>query len=292
MREHRSCASREGALLTTLDPVASKAPRRSESTRVSEFDDRRIEAAAQEWKRVLDDARRADPAALRILLCEFEDGPLPEHRTRVIQITASSLESVQTLHALLWSDSLSGSDLNLHDYRISRNDFDLLKGRYLDIFELAYHSLVFTARVANVARRGCAARHANGYNASLRQALGYSRPLEREHWLIDFPIASQLYARLKRATRNDISHGRLRCDYQRGELVYRDGRRGTCVEFLVDYLHAVRLTHYLIDVLVGLGLTTREICDGSLTAGKPLVAGACRRSLAVALRGSKVRSLD
>lgn len=210
------------------------------------------QAAADEWATILTDAAQADPEAFSRLLYEFEDGPLPEHRTRVIDTTHRALTSVEPLITAFWAEALSARGIDLRDYRVQQDDFDQLKSRYLDIFELAFHSLVFMARVANIAHRGYAARHANGYRASLRQALEHTRTLEREQWLIDFPAASQLYERLKRATRNDISHGRLRYDHKHGELVYGNGHRDSYLEFLIDYLHAVRLTHYLADVLMGL----------------------------------------
>jgi hypothetical protein len=219
------------------------------------------QAAADEWATILSDAAQAGPEAFSWLLCEFEDGPLPEHRTRVIETTHRALESAEPLMIVLQAEALTSRSQGLLDYRITRTDFDLLKSRYVDIFELAFQSLVFTARVANIARRGWAQRHANGYRASLRQALGYSRTLEREQWLVDFPLAARLYGRLKRATRNDISHGRLRYDYKRGELVYGDGHRDSYLEFLIDYLHAVRLTHYLVDVLVGFWRASQSLCQ-------------------------------
>jgi hypothetical protein len=160
----------------------------------------------------------------------------------------------------LWAEALSARGIDLRAYRVQRDDFDRFKSRYLDIFELAFRSLVFMARVANVARRGCAGRHVNGYRASLRQALEHSRTLEREQWLVDFPAAALLYAPLKRATRNDISHGRLRHDHKHGELVHGDGHRDSYLEFLIDYLHAVQLTHHQLDILTGLRQANQEFC--------------------------------
>jgi hypothetical protein len=234
------------------------------------------QAAAHEWATTLHNAARVNPEAFSSLLCEFQDGPLPEHRTRVLETARGALDPVEALFPALWAEALAHNGQNLRDYRITRNDFDVLKSRYLDIFELAFHSLVFMARVANLAHRGCAARHVNGYRASLRQAYGYSRTRDREPWLVDFPAASRLYGRLKRDTRNDISHGRLRYDYKSGEVVYRDGRRDSYLAFLIDHLQAVRLTHYLVEVQLGLWLATQEAGDGSLSAGSAMTT--CTRA--------------
>jgi hypothetical protein len=215
-------------------------------------------AGIREWIGSLNDARRADPVALRSLLSEFEDGPLPEHRTQVIHTALSTLDFVEPLICGLWAEALSDRGIDLRAYRVQRDDFDLLKSRYVDIFELAFRSLVFMARVVNIARRGNPRAHADGYRASLRQAMGQTSARDREQWLLEFPLATQLYGRLERATRNDISHGYLRHDPRSGEVVYRDGVRESYLRFLIDYLCAVRLTHYLVDVLVELRLATHE----------------------------------
>jgi hypothetical protein len=261
MREHRSCASREGATFATVDLVAAEHSRRPDSTKVLESVDRQIQAATQEWTGMLDDARRADPEALRALLCELEDGPLPEHRTQVIEASLSCLESMDTLRSTLLAQRSTNHSLESCEHRIARNDFDALKARYLDIFELAFQSVVFVARVANIVLRGNAGWHACGYHASLRQALWHSKTRDREHWLIEFPAANQLYGRLRRATRNDIGHGRLHYDHRRGQILYGNGRRGSYLEFLVDYLNAVRLTQYLINVIIGLRRTAGALED-------------------------------
>jgi hypothetical protein len=200
---------------------------------------------------ILDDAHRTDPGAMRDLLRELQSGLLYEHRAQLTKSALGALKSADALVGALWAEALLRRGEDLRDYRIMRDDFDLLKGRYLDIFELAFHSLALTARVANIARRGDAAWHADGYRASLRQALEHTRAHQRERWLMDFPVASRLYGPLKRARRNDISHGRLRYDIDRGELVHRDGRSESYLHFLIDCLQATRLTHYLIGVLLG-----------------------------------------
>jgi hypothetical protein len=236
------------------------------------------EAARREWTAVLGQARCVDPVALEMLLCECEEGPLPEHRARVIEIALGALDSVEVLVSALWAEALASNGHDLSEYRVLSNDIDLLKSRYLDVFELAFHSLVFMARVANIARRGDSRAHTDGYSASLTQALDHSKTRDRERWLIDFPGAARLYRRLKRATRNDISHGRLRYDYRHGQLIYSDARRDSYLGFLIDYLHAVRLTHHMIDVIIGLGLAYSEVagrtCANGALAGGALSAGA------------------
>jgi hypothetical protein len=204
--------------------------------------------AAEEWAQTLGDARSADEAALKALFAELQAGPLGEHRARVVDTALAVLGDIQALLPPMWAERMGGR-VTLNEYRVMRDDFDTLKSRYQDIFELGSRTLAFTGRVANIARRGDVRVHADGIGRSFNKALNKTTANNREPWLADFPKAKRLYDAMKRHTRNDIGHRLVRYDFERGSLVYDDGPDENYLHFLVDYLHAVRLSHYLLDVI-------------------------------------------
>lgn len=209
-------------------------------------------AAAVESARMVEDTRLADGPALTQLLTDLEKGPLPEHRKRVLDTALAALEDVEALLPAMWAERIEGV-AELNDYRVMRDDFDSLKSRYVDVFELGSRSLAFMARVANIAIRGDVRLHSDGVGRSLKKAVDGTPAKEREAWLDDFPNAKRLYDAIKRHTRNDIGHRLVRYDFESGSLVYEDGTNENYLLFLVDYLHAVGLTHYLLDVVFALG---------------------------------------
>ena len=149
----------------------------------------------------------------------------------------------------MWAEAMAGK-VGLDDYRVMRDDFDLIKIRYQDIFGVGSRSLAVVSRFANIARRGDVRQHADGIGRSLKKAVNGTRAIDREPWLVDFPEATQLYLAVERNTRNDIGHTLVRYDFERGLLVYDDGATENYIEFLVDYLNAVRLTRYLVEVVL------------------------------------------
>ena len=132
------------------------------------------------------------------------------------------------------------------------DDFDALKARYQDIYELGSRSLAFTSRVANIKARGDASIYSDGTTRTFNKALNKTTSFKREPWLADFPVADELYSAMKRGMRNDIGHMLVKYDVESGYLMFEDARRENYLSFLVDYLNAVRLVHYLLDVCEGL----------------------------------------
>jgi hypothetical protein len=130
--------------------------------------------------------------------------------------------------------------------RVMRDDFDVIKSRYQDVFELASRNLAVVAAFANIARRGDVRQFADGEARSLNAALK-ERAFVRERWLADLPAANLLFDAMSRRTRNDIGHSLVRYDFGSGALVYDDGPGETYLEFIVDYLSAARLSRYLAD---------------------------------------------
>lgn len=207
-----------------------------------------FEAAQAEKSATFERAVTGNAPALVDLLLEFKSEALPEHTRRVVDTALTVLGDAEPLISALCAEQLEGT-AGLMDYRVMRDDFDMLKARYQDVFELGSRSLVLMARVANVADRGDARLHVDGRNLTLKQALRL-RAFDREAWLADFPSAKRMYDSVSRHTRNEIGHRAVRYDFDAGELVYDDGVRENYLLFLVDYLNAVRLCHYLLEVVL------------------------------------------
>jgi hypothetical protein len=172
---------------------------------------------------------------------------LPEHRKRVFDTALAVLGDSAALEPAMWADRIDDIG-KVGEFQVMRDDFDLLKVRYQDMFELGSRSLALMSRAANIARRGDVSRHADGRTRSLKDALDHTTANHRESWLMDFPAAKVLYGAVGRNTRNDIGHRLVRYDIDQGALVYEDGTNENYLRFLVDYLQATRLTHYLVDV--------------------------------------------
>jgi hypothetical protein len=187
------------------------------------------------------------PRALMALFADFDGGPLPEHRRRVVQAAFGMLDDTDALFPALWAERMDGR-VDLNAYRVMRDDFARRKSGYQDLFELASRTLAFTVPIANLAQRGDAEAYVDGKKRALSKARR-STAFDRGGWLSEFPLAEALYAAVKRNTRNDIGHALVRQDVARGVLVYEDGSEQNYMLFLIDALQAIRLSRYVFDVL-------------------------------------------
>ena len=210
-------------------------------------DETLIEQAQAEKVATFETAAKRDPAALVALVKDFGSTWLARHSNSLIDVCLTLLGDIEPLICSLCAEQLEGS-VGVVDYRVMRDDFDTLKSRYQDVFELGSRSLAFMSQVANIAKRGDSRAHADGKRLSLKDAMKV-KAYEREPWLVDFPVAGSLYDAISRHTRNQIGHRGVRYDFERGVLVYDGGAEENYLLFLVDYLQAVRLSHYLLEVV-------------------------------------------
>lgn len=217
------------------------------------FDDAQTEKTA-----TFEAAVQRDPAALVMLLRESGTDWLPAHGHSLIDACLTLLGDIEPLISGLCAEALNGS-IGVADYRVMRDDFDLLKSRYQDVFELGSRSLAFMSQVANIAKRGDARSHVDGKKLTLVRAMKL-KAYAREPWLVDFPMATRLYDPIRRNTRNSIGHRSVRYDFERGVLVYDDGVEENYLLFLVDYLQLVRLSHYLLEVVFTSWRNRRDDC--------------------------------
>lgn len=131
------------------------------------------------------------------------------------------------------------------DFRISRDDFEVLKGIYVDVFELFSRSFGFLGLEANLSHRQDRHRWLDANTRTLAKFLRL-RAVDREFVVKEFPAVNKLSDQVRRHTRNDIGHYSIWHDVSTGELVASDGQRTPFLLFLSDFLGACRLTPYLV----------------------------------------------
>lgn len=209
-----------------------------------------FKAGRRELIAMIKAAHSRDAGGLNRLFASFDAGPLPAHSGRVLDTTISVLDDIAALFPAMWVLAMIEGNVPLEEYRVMRDDFDTVKTRYQDMFELGSRSLVFTATIANIAIRGDARIFADGDQRTLNKALNGTTAAIRESWLSDLPAAKNLYDNMQRHMRNHIGHRLVRYDFVTGTVVDEDGTRDSYLLFLNDYLHAVRLSHYLAEAVL------------------------------------------
>lgn len=212
------------------------------------YDDRlQFRSARQELLRTLANAHSRDRAVYNSLLAAFDAGPLPRHAGRVFDTTAAVLDDTAALIPAVWARAIVENGLPIEDYRVMRDDFDSIKVRYQDIFELASRSLVFATMLRNIAVRGDAVIFVDGVRRTLDRALNNTPAAIREGWLVEFPAAKALYDSMQRHMRNHIGHRLVRYDFVSGNVIDDDGAATNYLLFLMDYLDAIRVSHLLAE---------------------------------------------
>jgi hypothetical protein len=192
-------------------------------------------------------------AQYKLLLDEFvREHSLFEHRRKVV---ASALTIIDHMDALLpglaWESFDPTPDAK--EFRVVRDDFDTLRARYVEVFELGSRSLVYIGAIANLAYRSDPTNWSDGTVRSVRATMQLPAH-KREFILGEFPLLSELYQNVHRSSRNQFGHYSVEYDYASGELVDNNGQRTNYVLFLADYLAAARLVVALLSVVEKLTL--------------------------------------
>lgn len=104
--------------------------------------------ATEEFFAVLDKARKRDADATRAFLEDYLLQALPTARRTMVDTFVAVFSSGDSLVPGLYLEAIP--ELEADEYRIQRSDFDAVKGRYQDIFELASRILVLPAGLANI----------------------------------------------------------------------------------------------------------------------------------------------
>ena len=200
------------------------------------------------------------PAAYRELLESFDrELRFCEHRRKIVERAMVIIEHADALLAgLAWEHISVEPAPDASEFRIMRGDFDELRARYVEIFELASQTLGHVGAIVNVARRGAPNLWSDGTTTSVRTMLR-KRAVDREFILDELPLAKGFYDAIHRHSRNAFGHYSIEYDAATGELIDRDGARTSFVLFMVDYLEAARMTAYLLTVAEKLTLAIDDV---------------------------------
>jgi hypothetical protein len=204
------------------------------------------QAARGELTGLLGTAYATDEGATRRLLNDLSDLMVKEHRRAVIDTLIRSLQQSDALVPGMWVEALPESVLG--EYRTQRADYDAVKTRFQEIFELGSRSLVLPASLANIVHREDARQYNDGKRRSLREALKVNAAI-RETWLEDLPALKKLFGDRARVTRNLIGHRLVSYDFKEAALIDNDGNRHNYLWFLRDYLGAVRSCGFQLAVV-------------------------------------------
>lgn len=219
------------------------------------------EASAEELLKYIGSALDSHFDAFDALFGTFDDGPLEEHRRRVVSAVFAALKDVDAFFPALWAEAMEGH-VDLAAYRVMRDDFAQRKSSYQDLFELTSRTLAFTAPIANLVVRNDHKIYCDNQSRTPHKALK-ARAIDREGWLADFPLAKPRFESVSRHTRNNIGHALVRQDVRQGILTYDDGAEQNYMHFLVDWLQVVRLSRYALDVIVILDYTRSALRERS-----------------------------
>jgi hypothetical protein len=216
--------------------------------------------ATQELVEAMVAAERDHPDAFgRLLELFLTELRFREQRRQIVETAMDALDQVDALlPGLAWEHVSVEPAPDPDEFRIVRDDFDQLRARYVDIFELASRTLAYVGAIFNLARRGYPTAWSSGSTAQVRTLLD-RHASEREFILNELPAARVFYDAIRRHSRNAFGHYNVEYDFAAGELIdQRTGARTSFLLFLVDYLEAARMTAYLLTVAEKITLAARD----------------------------------
>lgn len=133
----------------------------------------------------------------------------------------------------------------LDEFRVYRDDFDLLKGLYQDIYESMNQLLLWLGMLANLVNRGDTDKWFSGGIASFKKARSW-RAVDREFIITELSECKSLFDKASRSLRNEIGHFQVQYDVIQGDIVLSDGKRSSLLIYHEDLLAAARLLSVLI----------------------------------------------
>lgn len=144
---------------------------------------------------------------------------------------------------------------SIAEFRVFRDDYAVVKGLYVDIFELVVQSLHFLGPMVNIVARndpgkfyeiesGSKKIQVNSINRFIKL-----KAYEKLSILKELPELNEFIGRVSRPMRNDIGHFNAVYDYRTGDLVYEDGTHTNYVLFLNCLLESFRAIWHLLNLL-------------------------------------------
>ncbi len=138
----------------------------------------------------------------------------------------------------------STAQKDINDYRVYRDDFNLIKSLYLDIFELLSRMLFYLGCIVNLSIRNDYRIYSTGMIKS--QKFKKMPAYDKMFVLDELPKLKNFINNVQRPLRNDIGHFNVRYDFRKGVLAYDDGTEQNYINFLKFVLDAVRSLWFVI----------------------------------------------
>jgi hypothetical protein len=200
------------------------------------------------------------PGAYKRLLDDLVNvGRFTQFRRKVAATAITLLEDYGSLlPGMAWETFEPQPDAR--DFRIIRDDFDVLRARYVEIFELGSQALAYVGYLSNLVRRGDARQWCDGRSTGLQAVMDLTSH-KREFITAEVPAIRVIYEAVHRRTRNKFGHYSVEYDSASGDLIDNDGNRTSYVLFLADYLSAARLALFLMTLTEKISLDLEDVAS-------------------------------
>jgi len=136
----------------------------------------------------------------------------------------------------------------ISDFRLYRNDFDLIKSQYVDIFEMSSKLLFYLGSILNISVRNEPTLYSNLKKISPKK-FKKDRTFNKLFVLNELPELKKILLKLDRPLRNSLGHFNASYDYLDGNLIYEDGKKENYILFLNDMLNAIKVIWYMMKII-------------------------------------------
>ncbi len=182
------------------------------------------------------------------LLTEFKQlYGYEEYRNKVLGCYYRTLQNFDSYIAGIVYDYMP-DDIkpNLEDYRVFRDDYELVKSLYVDIFKCVSMMLFYLGSIVNLSQRNTSYNFFNGINNAKNFRKG--KAYDKLKILDELPALKKLIEKVSRPMRNDIGHFNASYNFREGVLTYEDGSKTNYIIFLNHLLSAVKAMWFLISI--------------------------------------------
>jgi len=149
----------------------------------------------------------------------------------------------------------------IDEFRIYRNDYDVVKSLYQDLFELVSQSLLFFGAVINLSTRGDPWHYFNGISSY--RGFKKAKAFERFKILDETPRVAAVLGAVSRPMRNAIGHFSAEYEPCSGNIRYEDGSKLNYLAFLGEFFAAVRALWIILAIVEKLDLDMCHLLRGS-----------------------------
>ena len=202
-----------------------------------------IEAAAdtlQEYFQYLNDCISTKmPQYAQLLKLWSRDNEFRSFRFRVLTVLTRVLKNFDAFVAgLLIQEMPAALQERIDEFRIYRDDWNVVKSLYQDLFELVSQALLFFGAVINLSKRGDPWHYVIGINSykQFKKAKAY----ERLKILEETPRIARVLGAVSRPMRNTIGHFAAEYEPCTGNIRYEDGSTLNYLAFLGEFFVAVK----------------------------------------------------